>query len=311
MPIARRKHDARRSTARVAPSLPDPRDLDLSDLELARRHAARRRRRSRALRRAVVDARRARLGRGVVGPADDVADRVAPLLGAPRGLGVDAALDHDRHRDRPRRRSQLDPAARKVVTTDLHFPSILYLLERWCGERGAALEIVRREPGAWGVALDRLLEAIDDTTAVVSLSHVEFASAWLYDARALARRCREVGAFLVLDIFQSAGVLPARAARVGRRRRRRRLPQVAVRRAGQLLSLRRSRSRRDPRARDHRLGRARGAVRLRAAADPLARRRRPVRQRHAAGAGALCRARRSRHPRRDRRRSRAREVGRA
>jgi kynureninase len=102
----------------------------------------------------------------------------------------------------------LDPARLKVVTTDLHFPSILYLLERWCGERGATLEIARRRPGQWGVALDRLLETIDDTTAVVALSHVEFASAWVHDARALARRCRETGAFLVLDVFQSAGVLP-------------------------------------------------------------------------------------------------------
>ena len=137
----------------------------------------------------------------------DVADRIAPLLGAPRGsvsmqpsttIATAVVL------------SALEPTPgrSKVVTTDLHFPSILYLLDRWCGERGARLEVVRREPGKMGVALDRLLEAIDESTAVVSLSHVEFASAWLYDAAALARRCRDTGAFLVLDTFQSAGVVP-------------------------------------------------------------------------------------------------------
>jgi kynureninase len=100
------------------------------------------------------------------------------------------------------------PHRRKVVTTDLQFPSILYLLDGWCRERGAALEVIPREPGAWGVAPERLLEAIDDETAVVALSHIEFATAWVNDAAAIARRSRETGAFLVLDVFQSAGVVP-------------------------------------------------------------------------------------------------------
>jgi kynureninase len=137
----------------------------------------------------------------------EVADRVAPLLGAPRGsvsmqpsttIATAVVLST----------VATAPGRRKVVTTDLHFPSILYLLDRWCRERDARLEIVRREPGAWGVHSERLLEAIDDSTAVVALSHVEFASAWVNDAAAIARRCRETNAFLVLDVFQSAGVLP-------------------------------------------------------------------------------------------------------
>ena len=136
-----------------------------------------------------------------------VADRVAPLLGAPPGsvsmqpsttlatAVVLSALRPGRER-------------RKVVTTDLQFPSILHLLDGWCREHSAALEILRREEGTWGVATERLLDAIDPTTAVVALSHVEFATAWVNDAAVLARRCRETGAFLVLDVFQSAGVLP-------------------------------------------------------------------------------------------------------
>jgi kynureninase len=138
---------------------------------------------------------------------DRVADRVAPILGAPAGsvtmqpsttIATAVVL------------SALRPARDrvKVVTTDLQFPSILYLLDRWCGERGLELEVVRREPGAWGVAPNRLLAAIDGRTAVVAVSHVEFATAWVHDAAALARRCRDTGSFLVLDVFQSAGVLP-------------------------------------------------------------------------------------------------------
>jgi kynureninase len=137
----------------------------------------------------------------------DVADRVAPLLGARRGsvsmqpsttLATAIVL------------SGLRPAAgrRKVVTTDLHFPSVLYLLDRWCRERGLTLDVIGRGAGDWGVAPERLLRAIDADTAVVALSHVEFSTAWVHDAPAIARRCRETGAFLVLDVFQSAGVMP-------------------------------------------------------------------------------------------------------
>ncbi|MGH7162103.1 MAG: aminotransferase class V-fold PLP-dependent enzyme, partial [Planctomycetota bacterium] len=102
----------------------------------------------------------------------------------------------------------------KVVSTALQFPSILYLLERWCSDRGARLEIVPCEDGL-GADPGRLLQAIDAETLAVSVSHVEFKSAYVNDAAAIARRCREVGALLLLDVFQSAGVVPIEAERWG------------------------------------------------------------------------------------------------
>ena len=102
----------------------------------------------------------------------------------------------------------------KVVTTALQFPSILYLLERWCGGNGAKLEIVPTEDGI-GIDQERLLAAIDAKTLVVAISHVEFKSAFINDAAAVARRCRDTGALLLLDVFQSAGVLPIEAEKWG------------------------------------------------------------------------------------------------
>jgi kynureninase len=143
-----------------------------------------------------------------------VAAAVAPLLGVPAGsvsmqpsttiatAVVLSALPAPRGR-------------RKVVTTELHFPSLLYLLDGWCRQHGVELEILRREEGSWGVAPERLLDTVDGATAVVALSHVEFATAWVNDAETLARRCRDVGAFLVLDVFQSAGVVPLALERWG------------------------------------------------------------------------------------------------
>jgi kynureninase len=99
------------------------------------------------------------------------------------------------------------PAARnRVVLAVLEFPSLSYLVE---GERrrGAELVVVPSDDGI-GIDGERLLAAIDERTRVVVASHVLFRSAFVQDAAAIARRCREVGAVLLLDVYQSAGVLP-------------------------------------------------------------------------------------------------------
>ena len=97
----------------------------------------------------------------------------------------------------------------KVVFTDLQFPSVMYLYEAQVA-RGA--EIVRVPAAADGITVDlqRLLDAIDEQTLLVPISHVLFRSGFIQDAEAIVRRAREVGAFVVLDVFQSVGALPLR-----------------------------------------------------------------------------------------------------
>jgi len=65
------------------------------------------------------------------------------------------------------------------------------------------------------VPTERLLAAIDEHTRIVPVSHVLFRSAYIQDAQAIARRCREVGAILLLDVYQSAGTIPLRLAEWG------------------------------------------------------------------------------------------------
>jgi len=142
-----------------------------------------------------------------------VGDRVAPLLGARPGTvsmhtNVTLATAVFLSCLRP------GGARDRIVTTELQFPSILYLLEQWCADRGVRLDAV---PSGDGIGIDqgRLLEAIDERTLAVSISHVEFTSAFIHDAEAVAARCRETGALLLLDAFQSAGVVPIEAERWG------------------------------------------------------------------------------------------------
>jgi kynureninase len=101
------------------------------------------------------------------------------------------------------------PAGRnRIVYTDMNFPSVMYLYEQQV-RRGA--EIVR-VPTADGVTIDlqRLLGAIDERTRLVPISHVLFRSGFIQDARAVVEKARAVGAFVILDVFQSVGSVPLR-----------------------------------------------------------------------------------------------------
>jgi kynureninase len=93
----------------------------------------------------------------------------------------------------------------RLVTTDLEFPTCDYLY-RAQETVGAKLEVVPSRDLT--VDLDRLLEAIDERTALVAVTHVAFRSSALLDAAAVAARAHQVGALVLLDTYQSAGTVP-------------------------------------------------------------------------------------------------------
>ena len=100
----------------------------------------------------------------------------------------------------------------RLVTTDLEFPTCDYLY-RAQETLGAKLEVVGSRNLT--VDLDRLLEAIDERTALVAVTHVAFRSSALLDAAAVAARAHEVGALVLLDTYQSAGTVPIDVAALG------------------------------------------------------------------------------------------------
>jgi kynureninase len=53
-----------------------------------------------------------------------------------------------------------------------------------------------------------IVEAIDERTLLVPITHVLFKTAEIQDVEAIIRRAHEVGAHVVLDAYQSAGILP-------------------------------------------------------------------------------------------------------
>ncbi len=96
---------------------------------------------------------------------------------------------------------------RKIVYSELNFPSVMYVYEAHARAHGLRIETVASDDGIT-VPLERILSAIDEETLLVPISHVLFKSAFLQDAKAITRRAHEVGAMIVLDTYQSAGTVP-------------------------------------------------------------------------------------------------------
>jgi kynureninase len=94
----------------------------------------------------------------------------------------------------------------KIVYEDLNFPSVMYVYEAHRA-LGARIATVPSEDGMT-VPLDRYLEAIDEETLLVPLSHVIFRSGFVQNVAAIVRRAHQVGAYVVADLYQSAGTVP-------------------------------------------------------------------------------------------------------
>jgi kynureninase len=97
----------------------------------------------------------------------------------------------------------------KIVATALDFPSMQYLLDAQT-PMGARVEMVPSDDGIT-VSLGRILEAIDDSTALVALSHVSFRSSSQVDVETIVERASQHGALVLLDVYQSAGTLELKA----------------------------------------------------------------------------------------------------
>ena len=85
----------------------------------------------------------------------------------------------------------------RVVYEEANFPSVRYLYQAQ-----PELEVV-------AVDDDRaIVDAIDERTLFVPISHVLFKNAEIQEVEPIVRRAHEVGAYVVLDCYQSAGVVP-------------------------------------------------------------------------------------------------------
>lgn len=99
-----------------------------------------------------------------------------------------------------------DPKRDKVIVTDMDFPTDQYVLRRMLPPH-IRLEMIHSEDGIT-LPIERLLDAIDEQTALVPLSHVLFRSAYILPAQAIIEKAHRVGAQVLLDGYHSGGIIP-------------------------------------------------------------------------------------------------------
>lgn len=106
-----------------------------------------------------------------------------------------------------------DGPRRRIVVQDLDFPSNHYLFHGF--ERyGAEVVTVPSDDRIRG-RMDRVVDAIDEQTALVCLSLVLFRSAHLQDVAPAIEKAHRVGARVVLDLYQAAGAVPVDVTGLG------------------------------------------------------------------------------------------------
>ena len=108
------------------------------------------------------------------------------------------------------------PGRTKIISDELNFPSDLYIMQGCIHQIGKRhrLHIV---PSTDEITTDTdlLYDAIDEDTALVSLSQVVFKSGFLYDAEAITRRAHEAGALVLWDLSHAVGAVPIELDRWG------------------------------------------------------------------------------------------------
>jgi kynureninase len=134
-----------------------------------------------------------------------IGDQLGRIIGAPAGstvmhqnVTVAEAVILSCFDFRPRRN--------RIVYGEGEFPSVRYLYQAQ-RQRGAVVEIVADDAA--------VLEAIDERTLLVPISHVLFRTGAIQDVEAIVRRAHEVGALVVLDAYQSVGTVPLDVTALG------------------------------------------------------------------------------------------------
>jgi len=99
-----------------------------------------------------------------------------------------------------------DAPRNRVVLGEAEFPTVRYF---WEAQRALGADVIHI-PGGDGLTLplEQLIAQIDERTLLVVVSHVLFKSAEIVEIGAVIERAHAVGAFVLVDAYQSTGAIP-------------------------------------------------------------------------------------------------------
>jgi selenocysteine lyase/cysteine desulfurase len=100
------------------------------------------------------------------------------------------------------------PAGTNVVTIDIEHPSTAYPWLRVARETGAEARLVRVWDDPGSLSTEAVAAHVDDDTAVVVVSYVQYSTGYRFVLRELADLAHEHDALLAVDATQAAGMAP-------------------------------------------------------------------------------------------------------
>lgn len=138
---------------------------------------------------------------GWIDLASRVADKIGSIVGAPRGSVVVADSTSVNLFKVLGAAMAMRPGRRVILSERSNFPTDLYVAQGLAAFLAAGHE-VRTLPA------DEIEAAIDDTVAVVMLTHVNYRTGAMHDMAALTRAAHAQGALALWDLAHSAGAVP-------------------------------------------------------------------------------------------------------
>jgi len=136
----------------------------------------------------------------------DLGDRLAPIVGASPGEVMISDSTSVNLYKLAMAAMRARPGRSRIITDDRNFPSDVYVL-RGVAEANDAEVVVVETEGSPGT-LESVEAAIDDHTALVSLSHTTFKSGYTYDLTTVTGCAHRAGALTLWDLSHSVGAFP-------------------------------------------------------------------------------------------------------
>jgi kynureninase len=136
----------------------------------------------------------------------EIGDRLAPLIGAAGGEVIISDSTSVNLYKLATAAMRARPGRARIVTDSTNFPTDIYVLRGVADAHGVTLDVIPIERGSNPAS--GLEGALDESVALVSLSHTTFKTGFTHDLAKVSGLVHEIGALVIWDLSHSVGVVP-------------------------------------------------------------------------------------------------------
>ena len=130
-----------------------------------------------------------------------VGNRIGRLIGAPEGAVATGDTLSIKVYQALAAALKMRPERRVILSDSGNFPTDLYMAQGLIDTIGQGYTLHTPDP-------EQVMAAIDETIAVVLLTHVDYRSGRMHDMQAVTKASQDAGAIMIWDLAHSAGAVP-------------------------------------------------------------------------------------------------------